>query len=659
MGAQLAFVRPLSAVGFCFFLAVFRRFPPVFRRLDGPVVRYRAGESSSLLFLSSFLFGDTPSGDLLSVKVPQQQPNTPTATAIANNHMVSVSAPFNVQHIPRVRHIAHNAHPIPVTTTAALAPKQDIRSGTDAVKANSKGNPNASSEDSNEFHKDAIVVCIHPFSAEYGNELSCSLGDVFKLVDAKIVNGWILTQSLSSGAKGWVPKDNVKILDLFNSTSSTRTETETEIETVEETQISTADSSRLSLQSSISIAASASASTSTTTTNSNSLIDYYTSASPFSEHHEHHRNANLDKVNASTPDRVSARTSVTETLPYSSIFVHSMYSLESSPHVFWYRIDLTDKSVASLTNSVILDSKKSLNSIHLARYYSDIVEFHKTLKSIANESVHMTFNLPQLPRSISWDMTNTGSSGAEDVFSNNISNIDNYFHKLFHQMNVQPTASPLYQAFMNFLTPRGNDFQHYVHLDDDQIQKIMKPAQDRVSKDIEINFETGTKSSESLPITPLPQELRILSSLSKPQMHASDGINSRFTSLRSTSSTNSISTFSRSVSTISSSTSTSSMPTIARSNKRNVKIKIIYRDDISIVKILFEELTFATLSKTLGDNIQYTNKKPNSNGNSNGNGNGLTFAYKNENEIFVLLRDDAGLRRALAYNDKKLVIKVI
>ena len=226
-------------------------------------------------------------------------------------------------------------------------------------------------------------------------------------------------------------------------------------------------------------------------------------------------------------------------------------------------------------------------------------------------------------------------------------------------MNVQPTTSPLYQAFMNFLTPHENDFQHYVHLDDDQIQKIMKPAQDRVSKDIEINFETGTKSSESLPIIPLPQELRILSSLSKPQMHASDGINSRFTSLRSTSSTNSISTFSRSVSTISSSTSTISMPTIARSNERNVKIKIIYRDDISIVKILFEELTFATLSKTLGDNIQYTNKKPNSNGNSNGNGNGLTFAYKNENEIFVLLRDDAGLRRALAYNDKKLVIKVI
>ena len=56
-------------------------------------------------------------------------------------------------------------------------------------------------------------------------------------------------------------------------------------------------------------------------------------------------------------------------------------------------------------------------------------------------------------------------------------------------------------------------------------------------------------------------------------------------------------------------------------------------------------INFLTLSKAVARKVNRLN--------------GLTLAYKNSNSVFILLRDDEGLERALKDNNSKLIIKVI
>ncbi|TID12968.1 hypothetical protein CANINC_005067 [Pichia inconspicua] len=452
-----------------------------------------------------------------------------------------VSGPFNVQHIPKVKTVGQLQHNL--AASSSLSKSQH----TAFISAKDKNNS---------FHSNSIVVCTHQFNAEYENELSCKPGDIFKLVDAKCVNGWILTMSITSGIKGWIPRDNIKVLDLQNSVPSEP------VLPQRSAFRSIPKSNRNSALQPVSEVESCKTEIST----ESSLLDYYS------------QNTLSQSISTETND------SVYTPLIYNSIFVHSMYSLESSPSTFWYRIDLSSKLIAT-------------QKIHIARYYTDIFELNKKLQTHIKHS-NLNLKLPKLPNSLGLD----SNRDSVDLLSSNLSTLSNYLKNLLHVLDNLSSNSFLIKIFEKFCAPRDNDFQHYVDLNDDQILNILKPKSCSRNSVIELDFNTP---------------------FLKPSKTFGDD---------------------RTITSVSSSNSKSSIEHNTQSRSNSLKVKLLYKDEYLMIKVTLENLNFDILKNNISSKL---------------NINGFTLAYRNEHNIFVLLRDDNGLQKALELYPRRLVVKVI
>ena len=469
--------------------------------------------------------------------------------------MVSISAPFNVQHNPKVKDVA-----VLMWNNKSNKNEQESRSLRNTYSQNSSTQSVSTAHNSGSgFRKNAIVVCTIEFTAEYHNELSCSPGEVFKLIDPKVVNGWVLVQSVSNGAKGWAPNSSMKLLDLFknkneNTSKPSLGSQPSSVETSPCVTSPKKDTRLLSLRSSAA---------SSSTSSSNSFIDYY--ASP------------------------------RDSLPYSSVYVHSMYLREGNRYMFWYRVDLQSKNIPN-------------QIIHLARYYNEFASLHKALNKHI-KSLNLDVILPKLPPSV--DLLD--SSEELDSLSRNLSNLNRYLNVVFAIVNQQPTNSPLLQTLVTFLSPIDKDFQHYVSLTDDEIMKILTPQSCNNPEEIPLDISLPNTTDNNGELFAKPSSI---------------GVH-------------------RSASVSSTSSHSSKISNILDINKSNdfIKIKIIYRDEFSIIKLDMKTINFLTLSKAVARKVNRLN--------------GLTLAYKNSNSVFILLRDDEGLERALKDNNSKLIIKVI
>lgn len=478
-----------------------------------------------------------------------------SSRSLMSSASTTVSGPFNVQHIPKVMNIGGVTNDLVIDTQSN----------------------NVTNATPKKFSVNTLVVCTYPFRAEYDNELSCAPGDVLKLVDPKITNGWVLSQSLSSGIKGWVPHDNVKILDLFNSKPELGFTTGNE---------STKDNNTLSTVET--------ASSSLTTSTTNSLLDYY-SLPVINTSSDSSADRSTDFTSASCSFSTSSSHSFT-TIPYSSIFVHSMYSDEGS--TFWYRIDL----VSSIDTN---------QKIHIRRYYNDFQKLSKRLTSCATVS-DINIKLPTLLP----PFTSNREIYSTDALSESLSNVNSYLQNLFELLKFK-TYSPLIENFLSFFKMTKNDFEHYAFLNDDQIMNILKPKNN--------NTLSNTKLGNNFTANISRNDLQEPSfTFAAPRMQKST-------------STNSINSKTSSNATIDSS-STSSCTT-------HVKIKIIWKDEFSIIKMNNDELSFNNLSSAISLKL--------------GGLRSFTIAFRNNNGVFVLLKDDDGLRRAVVGNSKKLLIKVI
>lgn len=540
----------------------------------------------------------------------------------ASAGVVTVSGPFNVQHIPKVRNITQPASNTFTTSTPSGAARSSTPlSGMSAAGASSVAEPTA-------FVANAILVCTLGFYAEYNNELTCTPGDVFKLVDPKIISGWVLVQSLSSGRKGWVPKDNVKILDLHNSSgngsilrasSEKRAEKEREREgsgkqmtpSMSSSSACVSSSSILDFYSTQLTPCSSSISSQTSSVRLSAKIpESKTDTNAASD-----SDANIDNDNDNDNDSAN-NNELTHT--YASIFAHSMYFLESSSsYSYWYRIDL-------------VSAQNSNQKIHLCRYYADILALSKYL-SLQIASFKEDATLPLLPGAFSLSRSSYG----DESFATHISEVDGYLQQLFNVISSQRSDSPLISTFLKFCQSADNDFEHYVPLDDDQILQILKP-QSETDKEIELVLkeEEGRKQNK---------HGKLQKHHSKDSIHTvgNDGGNFLFTApapkLHKSFSSTSLSSKNSSVTTISSPSSNSST--------LYVKIKIIYKDDFSLIRLPGDELTFASLSTAISDKLKGLCR--------------FTMAYRNDRGVFILLRDDNGLRKALLVNNKKIIVKVI
>jgi uncharacterized lipoprotein YehR (DUF1307 family) len=479
----------------------------------------------------------------------------------------TISGPFNIQHIPKVRDISP-ATPFPLSKDK----NGDLKYENNDVNNIKKNSSTSSGEfnNTNNFPVNSLVVCTYPFTAEYKNELSCSSGEVFKLVDSKVINGWILVHSLSSGLKGWVPKDNVKILDLKNEKSNSIVESFIPSRSV--TPISTTKSSIHSTN-----VNSPTLNSSNSLDSTDSLLDFYSS---------------------SMTTTLSNKSLISNSLPFFSIFVHSMHSLENSQTTFWYRIDL----------------ESNTEKIHIARYYKDILQLQNSLNSAINQSKNIHLKLPKLPSYFNGIYSN---DKFVDTFLMHLSDINQYLQNVFNIINTQSPDSLIYVIFLKFCKTENNDFQHYVKLDDDQILKILKPCINSSNLIDDVELDIG-----------LNKELSIIDSndyysLSAPKLH-------------------------KSISMLSFDSKTSSNSTIRSiSDKRStdVKVKIFYKDDCSLIKISKSKLSFKSLHNAISEKLDGLST--------------FTLAYRNNQGILILLRNDTGLQKALLLNDKKIIIKVI
>lgn len=556
---------------------------------------------------------------------------------------LTVSGPFNVQHIPKVRNIAQPAFSVDLASSGVLsAAGEDMKTSSSSSSAASSGagttvttvaTSGASTPASScgtagsprltkkkgpgaeAFTTNAIIVCTIGFLAEYGNELTCAPGDVFKLVDPTITNGWVLVQSLSSGRKGWVPKDNVKILDLHNSSGNgpirkTTSMGERRRLGRERTDHEKDGEKREKL-------VTPSLSSSSSFLSSNSILDFYsTQMTPSTSSISSHTSPPLDTVKSATlcPENNLTRT-------YASIFAHSMYFLESSSAAsYWYRFDL-------------ISAQNSNQKIHLCRYYTDILVLARYLSSQADSLVAGT-QLPKLPDAFFFGEDSSYAEG-DDSFASHISQIDGYLQQLFNVIKTQPAEAPPVLTFLKFCQPEDNDFEHYVPLDDDQILQILKPRQGEVSNDIELILKDEEKEES------VSEQDKINNNHAN---NSNNTINNEldnffFTApkLHKTFSATSLSSRNSSCTTVSSPSTMGS--TIY------VKVKIIYKDEYSLIKLSGDELNFDNLFTAISDKLKGLSR--------------FTMAYRNDSGIFILLRDNNGLQKALLINNRKIILKVI
>lgn len=550
---------------------------------------------------------------------------------------LTVSGPFNVQHIPKVRNIAQPAFSGPSGSSGAVSVAgEDMKTSSSSSSSASSGarttfttiatsggsTPVSSSSGTAEpsnltrrkgtgavaFTASAIIVCTLGFLAEYGNELTCAPGDVFKLVEPTITNGWVLVQSLSSGKKGWVPKDNVKILDLHNSNGNGpigKTASAGERKRVQKEE---EGGKREKL-------VTPSMSPSSSCLSSNSILDFYsTQMTPCTSSLSSHASPLSTKNISIRPENHLTHT-------YASIFAHSMYFLESSSSAsYWYRIDL-------------VSAQNSSQKIHLCRYYTDILVLARYLSSQADSLTADTV-LPKLPDAFCLGEDSARAEG-DDSFASHISQIDEYLQELFNVIQTQPEDAPPVLTFLKFCQPTDNDFEHYVPLDDDQILRILKPYQDEVSNDIELILKDEEKEEG---VDEHGKLSNYLPSNRNSAVNNEQG-NFLFTApkLHKTFSATSLSSRNSSSTTISSPSTMGSAI--------YVKIKIIYKDEYSLIKLSGDDLTFENLSTAISDKLKGLRR--------------FTMAYRNDNEIFILLKDDHGLKKALLINNRKIIVKVI
>lgn len=553
---------------------------------------------------------------------------------MSRDKSIAVSGPFNVQHIPKMRNITQSASD--TTITDSLPSFDPIRSNSVTSTANSHYSTTSSTSSSTTtFSSNSIVVCIHQFHAEYDNEVSCTPGDVFKLVDPRVTNGWVLAQSLSSGYKGWVPKDCVKILDLFNhnngsNASNAGGSSSNSIMTSSTSPLNSINSP-LSLQSN-------------TFSNNYSLLNQ-------KDRSKNHKKNSLDST--SKPESLNSSNSVLDyystpmtpssTLSaidnnnrevnpllqiYSSIFAHSMYILESAPSSYWYRLDL-------------VFSQNINQQSHLCRYYTDLLTLHKFLDSQA-KAFKINIELPKLPPPFQFSAsTKDINSEMEISFVTHLSEIDYYLKNLFDLIALQPKTSPLIPTFIRFCQPMDNDFEHYVPLDDDQILNILKPGSESSNNDIELIFEDGDTTLTEINVS--NANISTISSSTTPHKNHTNSTetitNNQFDDFifkqPKLKSSNSMSSLNSKLSTASTSSSA----------QNSIKVKIIYKGEFSLIKIPNDALSFNNLSIAISEKLEGLQR--------------FTLAYKNDNGIFILLRDDVGLNKALLVNNKKIIIKVI
>lgn len=525
----------------------------------------------------------------------------------------SVSGPFNVQHIPKTRNITPDLDNFQELSNIINSKNDDIKNVSNKTNSIISSLKSASSSTAS---VNSIVVATHLFTAEYDNELSCSPGDVFKLVDPKITNGWVLAQSLSSGIKGWVPKDSVKILDLNNSKG---------LPVLNQIQNQNKLSSNSSLKSKIQSQNLndlkdnknlSNSSNSSSVTSSISVIEYYsspltpcsseisTSTSPLRIKSKLTNSSNLNNNNNININNNSLN-EFSNT--YKSIFVHSMYFLESSSTSYWYRIDL--------------EFTQNLNqNLHLCRYYSDLITLDKFLNSQI-KAFKLNITLPILPSA--FNLNNNDVS-----FADHLPKIDQYLKELFNIIKIQPRDSLLVSTFIKFCQPSENDFEHYVFLDDDQIMKILKPLSE------------NSKNNDEIELI-LEDETNINNQSINNQIINKDNNYDDFLFTAPKLAT------SRSITSLAS--KTSSNTTLSNSSFKNetiyVKIKIVYKDEFSIIKLAGDDLNFSSLSDAISEKLKGLQR--------------FTLAYRNNNGIFILLRDDNGLKKALLINNRKIIIKVI
>ena len=561
-----------------------------------------------------------------------------SAMAYEKASTLTVSGPFNVQHIPKVRNIAQPAFSVPSGSSEAVTVAgEDMKTSSSSSSSASSGarttfttiaasggsTPVSSScgmvgpshftrrkgAGAGAFTTSAIIVCTLGFLAEYGNELTCAPGDIFKLVDPTITNGWVLVQSLSTGRKGWVPKDNVKILDLHNSNGNGPIRNMTSAGERKRVQKEEEGGKREKL-------VTPSMSPSSSCLSSNSILDFYsTQMTPCTS------SLSSSHVSPLSTKNTSIRPENHLTHTYASIFAHSMYFLESSSSAsYWYRIDL-------------VSAQNSSQKIHLCRYYTDILVLARYLSSQADSLTAGTV-LPKLPDAFCLGEDSARAEG-DDSFASHISQIDEYLQQLFNVIQAQPEDAPPVLTFLKFCQPADNDFEHYVPLDDDQILRILKPHQGEVSNDIELILKDEEKEEG-------------VDEHGKLRNHhpgnSNNAVNNElgdflFTApkLRKTFSATSLSSRNSSSTTISSPSTMGSAI--------YVKIKIIYKDEYSLIKLPGDELTFENLSTAISDKLKGLCR--------------FTMAYRNDNGIFILLRDDNGLKKALLINNRKIIVKVI
>ncbi|KAG0684504.1 hypothetical protein C6P42_001646 [Pichia californica] len=524
-------------------------------------------------------------------------------TSITNK---TVSGPFNVQHIPR-------------TKTIDLLNSSQQKSVSSSISTTTT-TQSFSSFSSDPFSSNAIVVATHSFKAEYDNELSCNQGDVFKLVNPKITNGWVLAQSLSSGTKGWVPKDCVKVLDLFTNTNSNNTNNISSVN--RSTSLKSKTNSTKSKKNS--------KSTYSYGSSSNSVLEYYTtpmtpcssSILPSAESSPLKQVKRLPDIedslepNSSHPIcTISKPSSLFLSKTYNSIFTHSMYFLNFSSTKYWYRIDL-------------IFTQNSNQKLHICRYYTDLLTLDKFLHSQA-KVFKTNIEIPQLPSPFNF-------SDNDILLTDHLHTIDQYLKQLLSVLDSQPEDSPLILTFLKFCQPMDNDFEHYVHLDDDQIMKILNPESENSNEendDIELILDDQQREDSIID----NQEL-----LDKKNNY--DDFLFTAPKLKTSISLTSLNSKTSSITTLSSS---------PNDEITYVKIKIIYKDEFSIIKILANELNFDNLYYAISDKLNLSLSSPFN------SPQGFTLAYRNNNGIFILLRDNNGLKKSLLINNRKIIIKVI
>lgn len=309
---------------------------------------------------------------------------------------VSISGPFNIQHIPKIKN------------------------------SNLYGN-NGSNQEEYFATKNSVLVCTYKFQAKFDNELSCSEGEVLKLIDPKIIDGWILVQSMVQGRSGWVPKDNLKILNLSKANNdknlSSTTISNSTVRTnrfSHETDISDGDSTFSSLDS------------------PNTVCTYKTTFSDKAE----------TDTEAETESRRVQFQAPNMNRMINSIYIHSINSLyNNSKSNFWYRID------------VRVNGNKSSSTLHLSRSFDDLYILHNKLKS-------KMVSLPQLPKAMALN-------NCEISLLKSLDNLNAYLGSLFNE--VEKSDDLIYSIFQDFCLLRETDFEHYIDMTDNEISKILKP----------------------------------------------------------------------------------------------------------------------------------------------------------------------------------------